>query len=31
MGANAIVGLRVDVDEFDSWFMITASGTAVVL
>lgn len=31
MGANAIVGVRVDIDEYDSKFLITASGTAVVV
>ncbi len=31
MGANAIVGVRVDVDEFSRYIMVTASGTAVII
>lgn len=31
MGANAIVGVRVDIDEINSKFLITASGTAVIV
>lgn len=31
MGANAVVGVRVDVDELSDYIMVTASGTAVVI